>query len=335
MRRSICQIEPSLSYAGEVSTWRFFYTTSVPLPKGTRLKFNLQSSGREIDWETPQTNVKEKDNLLWAELPNGKALAAKLLEAPDSIVPEFEFVLPLPMEEGEVFTICLGSPDASKSKSKQRGSRAQTIVQRRKPFFLYVDPKGKGDYKEPEVFSLDIKGGALHHIKIVAPSIVARNKRFDVILRFEDEYGNLTNHAEEGTLVELSYEHLRENLSWKLFVPETGFLSLPNLYFNEPGIYKIQLHNLKNGQKFYSYPIKCFPEQDKSLFWGLLHGESERVDSVENIESCLRHLRDEKFLQFFSSSPFESSEEISNEEWKKVSHHIVEFNEDDRFTSFL
>ena len=32
---------------------------------------------------------------------------------------------------------------------------------------------------------------------------------------------------------------------WKLFIPETGFITLPNLYFNEPGVYKIQLKNLK------------------------------------------------------------------------------------------
>ena len=43
------------------------------------------------------------------------------------------------------------------------------------------------------------------------------------------------------TLVELSYENFRENLTWKLFVPETGFISLPNLYFNEAGIYTIRL----------------------------------------------------------------------------------------------
>ena len=208
-------------------------------------------------------------------------------------------------------------------------------MQRRKSFQLFIDVKGKGDYKDPELFTLDVKGHTLHSIRVVAPSLVGRNKRFDVILRFEDQYGNLTNNAPEGTLIELTYEHLRENLSWKLFVPETGFLNLPNLYFNEPGIYRIQLQNLQTKEKFHSYPIKCFPELDRSLFWGLLHGESDRVDSAENIEACLRHIRDEKSLQFFSVSPFEHVEETSNDIWKSISSYVAEFNEEGRFNTFL
>src|SRR6202035_2352412 len=122
---------------------------------------------------------------------------------------------------------------------------AQTYVQRRRPFYLYVDPTGKGHYQEPEVFTMDIRGGDLKLIRILTPSFVTRNKRFDVIVRFEDEFGNLTSTAPDDTLIELSHEHLRENLNWKLFVPETGFITLPNLYFNEPGVYTITLRNSK------------------------------------------------------------------------------------------
>ncbi len=335
MRRPICHIEPSVSYAGEVSNWKFIYTTSINLPKGTRIKFDLQSKGRVLDWQIPDTNLKGKGNLIWAVLPNEKIIAAKALTSKENIVPDFEFILPSEIKAGEAFTICLGTPEIDKAHEEGYGTKAQMLVQRRKRFQLFIDPKGKGDYKEPEVFTIDIKGNKLHVIQVIAPSIVNKNKRFDMMLRFEDAFGNLTNNAPEGTLIELTYEHLRENLSWKLFIPETGFLSLPNLYFNEPGIYRIQLQNLKTEDKFYSYPIKCFADQDKSLFWGLLHGESDRVDSEENIEACLRHIRDEKSLQFFSSSSFESAEETSNEAWKAINMHIAEFNEEGRFATFL
>ncbi len=331
MRRSICVTEPSLAYAGEVATWKFLYTTSTPLPKGTKIKFDLQSKGRKTDWEVPQTNPKEKTQLIWGILPDGKTIPAKALSSSENLVPDFEFALPSEIKTGEVFTICMGNANGD----SEKGIRSQTLVQRRRPFHLFIDPKGKGDYKDPEVFNMDVRGNILHTIRIVAPSVVCKNKRFDLILRFEDQYGNLTNYAPEGTLIELTYEHLRENLSWKLFIPETGFLSLPNLYFNEPGVYKIQLENLQTKEKFYSHPIKCFLEQEKSLFWGLLHGESDRSDSGESIESCLRHIRDEKSLQFFSTSSFESAEETSNEVWKSVHTHIAEFNEENRFVTFL
>lgn len=331
MRRSICQCEPSFALAGQVSTWKFSYTTSINLPKGTRLKFDLLSKGSSIDWQKPEVNVKEKHNVVWGELPNHKTVSATYSQDETTFSDCFEFVLPSDIKAGETFLIFMGSTD----KSKEGGTRCQTFVQRRKPFHLYIDTKGKGDFRDPEIFTMDIRGNRLHDIKIVAPSLVGKNKRFDVIVRFEDEFGNLTSLAPEGTLIELSYENLRENLNWKLFVPETGFINLPNLYFNEVGLYKIQLLNSNTGEKFFSSPIRCFADQETSIYWGLFHGESEKFDSGENIESCLRYFRDEKSLNFFASSHFESAEETSNEEWKAVSQHIAELNEEHRFTTFL
>lgn len=335
MRRSICYCDPNIAQAGELNTWKFIYTLSAPLPKGTKLKFDLQSKGREIDWQIPNVNLKKNGSgFVYAQIGKGKILQALEVEVSDSFTPQYEFTLPNPLETGESFTVILG-PKEGENQKNSGFVRAQTVAQRRKQFFLYVDPSGKGHYDDPEVFSMDVKGSELANIRILTPSFVAKNKRFDVIARFEDQFGNLTNEAPEDTLIELSHEHLRENLNWKLFVPETGFITLPNLYFNEEGIYTIQLRNFKTNQIFKSFPIKCFVENNRHLFWGLLHGESERFDSTENIENCLRHFRDDKAFNFFGSSPFENTEETSNDTWKLVSQNIAEFDEDDRFSTFL
>jgi hypothetical protein len=334
MRRSICYCEPSYALAGETRTWKFIYTPSIALPKGTWLKFDLQSKGREIDWQIPSVNLKKSGPVIYIQLSNGKILPATEIEVPESFVPQYEFVLPTTVEAGDPITIILGAKEGESSK-KGSDLRAQTTSQRRRPFLLSIDPSGKGHYDEPEVFTMDIRGGELANIRILTPSFVAKNKRFDVIVRFEDQFGNLTNHAPEDTLIELSHEHLRENLNWKLFVPETGFISLPNLYFNEAGVYTIQLVNSKTKKVFRSAPIRCFPDNNRHLFWGLLHGESERFDSTENIESCLRHFRDDKAFNFYSVSPFESQEETSNDTWKSIVQNIADFDEDERFTTFL
>jgi len=335
MRRSICYCEPNLALAGELSTWKFSYTTATSLPKGTKLKFDLLSRGREIDWEVPIVNLKEKKNLVWAETPEGKILNAKELSKNEFSASSFEFVLPSEIKAGDTLSFFIGTSEKNKEENRKKGNRAQTSIQRRRPFYLYIDPKGKGDYRDPEIFTIDVRGNVLRNIRIIAPSLVGKNKRFDVIIRFEDIFGNLTNNAPEGTLVEVSYEHLRENLNWKLFVPETGFINVPNLYFNEPGIYKIQLRNLKTNETYFSSPIKCFAEVDKSIYWGLLHGESEKIDSLENIEACLRHFRDERNGQFYAVSPFESAEETPNDIWKIICAQVAEFNEDYRFITLL
>ncbi len=335
MRRSICLCQPTFALAGATNTWSFTYSPSTDLPKGTKLKFDLLSKGRPIDWEVPDANSKKKKNIIWGKSSKGKVIFPEEVMKEGAYSPYFEFTLPYEIKADDDFTIFMGSQDNKQSNREKNGNRAQTVVQRRKPCHLFVDPKGKRDYRDPEMFTIDIRGNVLKNIRIIAPSLVNKNKRFDVVVRFEDEFGNLTNNAPEDTLIELSHEHLRENLSWKLFVPETGFLSLPNIYFNEAGIYKIQLFNPTTKETFYSSPIYCTEESEKGIYWGLLHGESERFDSYDNIESCLRHFRDEKALQFFSTSPFENSEETSSDDWKRIQHQISEFNEDMRFTTLL
>lgn len=335
MRRAICYCEPAYAVAGAAGTWKFIYTPSSNLPKGTKLKFDLQSKGREIDWEIPGTNLKKDAAVIYAVMGKGKILEAREIEVPDSFVPQYEFILPQALEAGTDFTIVLG-PRPGEGKKAGGQVHAQAIAQRRRPFLLSVDTSGKGHYKEePESFTMDVRGGELSNIRVLTPSFVTKNKRFDVVVRFEDEFGNLTNNAPEDTLISLSYEHLRENLNWKLFVPETGFISLPNLYFNESGVYTIQLNNNMIKKPFRSPPIKCFADAAKHIFWGLLHGESDRFDSTENIEHCLRHIRDDKAYNFFGTSSFESLEETSSEMWKLVAQTVSEFNEEDRFTAFL
>lgn len=331
MRRSICYCEPSTALAGEVNNWHFIFTPSADLPKGTKLKFDLQSKGREIDWEIPSSNLKKAGNVIYGSMPKFKTIQAKEVDGDNEFVPAFEFILPAKLAAGETFTIVVGGTKSP----KQNGNRAQHSSQRRRSFFLYVDATGKGRYDDPEVFSLDVKGNDLDSIRVLVPSFVTRNKRFDVIVRFEDEFGNLTSRAPADTLVELSHEHLRENLSWKLFIPETGFIALPNLYFNEPGVYTIQLLNTKTKEVFRSSPIRCFAENPKHLFWGVLHGESERIDSTENIESCLRHFRDDRAANFYVSSPFENQDETTNDIWKLVTQNIAEFDEADRFSALV
>ncbi|HEV7736487.1 MAG TPA: DUF3604 domain-containing protein, partial [Chlamydiales bacterium] len=63
MRRSICVCEPNHAYAGDTATWKFVYTTANNLPKGAKLRFDLNSLGRPIDWQIPHTNLKEKSNI--------------------------------------------------------------------------------------------------------------------------------------------------------------------------------------------------------------------------------------------------------------------------------
>ncbi len=329
MRRSVCYINPSVARAGQISTWHFLYSSANFLPEGAKLKFDLGIQDKPTSWEAPSVDLSQPNNVIYLETPQGEIIPAQRV-ASKEFSSQYEFTLTEKVEIGETLTIILG-PSPYHTQTDEAGNGAQLFTQRRKHFYLYVDPTGKGNYQDPDIFSIDIRGNVLKNIRIFTPSYVVKNKRFDITVRFEDEFGNLTNFSPESTRIELSYEHLRENLSWQLFIPETGFVILPNLYFNEPGIYRIQLKNLLTNEVFVSAPIRCFADVAPNLMWGLLHGESEKVDSEENIETCLRYFRDDCSLQFFATSPFETQENTSSDLYKLTNQMIADFNEEDRF----
>jgi len=332
MRRSICISEPSVALAGSSKTWHFAFISATNLPAKTVLRFDLLSNGEEGDWQLPDTNIRVKSNLIWLTLPNSKNVQAKKVQSENNST-QYEFILPIAVNSGEKLIFHLGTP--SENPTEAEGNSAQTYNQRRRAFHLYIDPKGKGDFKDPEIFYIDVRGNKLKNIRIIAPSVVFKNNRFDIIIRFEDLYGNLTNNAEEGTLIELTYDQLRENLNWKLFVPETGFLNLPNLYFNEEGTYRLKLKNLNSKEEFISPPIKCFLKEQNQMFWGQLHGESKRHNTLDDIETALRHFRDHHAFQFFATSPNEDDKSASDDQWKLISNQVAEFNEEERFVTML
>lgn len=334
MRRSISLCEPATCLAGQMLTWKFHHTPATTLPKGAKLRFDLASRGRDIDWQLPRIDLSKKaTDVIYLEMPGGEIVAAK--EAKQTTSPSFDFTLPKEVKAGSTLTIVMGGYAPNGKELPDGEIAAQSYTQRRRTFNLYIDPKGKNNFDDSEEFHLDIKGNLLDNIRVLTPAFVTRGKRFDVTIRFEDQFGNLTGFAPEDTLIELSYENLRENLNWKLFVPETGFITLPNLYFNEPGTYRIQLRNLQNNHVSFSAPIRCYAEEASQLLWGSLHSESEKVDTLEEPESSLRHFRDEACFNFYGTSVASTDENLTADSWKSLSNQVAEFNEEDRFGAFL
>ena len=324
MRKAICYSDPSTAIAGSECCWSFVYIPSEKISKGSLLKFDILSSGRGSDWVIPKSSGSD-DSEVWIQKDSDGRMLPMIKK--DS---NFEIELPYDVESGDRITIFIGAMADGELKAT---NRTQTYIQRKRPFNLFVEC-GK-DIQE-ENFSIDVKGAPLFSINVVIPSTVGKGKRFDVVVRFEDQFGNLTNNAPEDTMLSVKFLNVPTSMDWKLFLPDSGFIKLPNLYFNEPGIYKLELTNLKDGSKFYSDPIKCYNSIKHDLLWGLLHGESDENKSHKGVEESLRHFRDSNSFNFYSMSPFsEDVLNITEADWNDTCLHIDEFCEDDRFISFF
>lgn len=128
MRRSICFTEPKFVYAGQKTTIKFIYSPANNLPKGSRLKFDPLSKGREIDWEIPQPLNKSSHCHIWLTTPQGTVVAAKAIQGKSKICPQFEFIMPHEIKAGDEVVIHMGQEHSND------GCRAQLHVQRRRPF---------------------------------------------------------------------------------------------------------------------------------------------------------------------------------------------------------
>ncbi len=332
MRRSIMSEDFGSCLAGEIGCWKFSICASFPLQKGTLIRFDLGSTGQSYEWEIPQTNTAKKNSIFG--LINGTTVVkAKLAQQGKGPCSVFEFVLPKNLSTGQQFQIVIGgSPD--NLNTKDGTNRAQTFTQRRRVFLIYIE-HAQSSLKEQEKIAVDVLGNVLETIRVLSPSCVGKGKRFDVVVKFEDQFGNPTSNAPPETLISLSYENLRDNLQWRLFVHETGFVTLPNLYLNEVGVYRIRLKNELNGRSFVSAPIRCFNEETL-LFWGQIRGESPRTRTIETPEMYMRQFRDDLGLNFVAIPPLpflsEGAPTVCN---KALVQAVEDFNEEDRFVTFF
>lgn len=330
--RAVTYTDPKSVLAGARASYRFLFIPDIPLPPKSILRFDMLHRNTPLDFEIPNFSLKEEKNSIWLLLSDGKMIEAKQKKDHQGH-PVFDFVLQKGVEAGEKLMIVVGSKSADHP--NDYGTTAPLLAMRKRPLHLYIDPKGKGEFlNDPYLFYIDVKGADLSRIQILAPSLVSRNQRFDVIARFEDIYGNLTSKAPEQTMIEFSHDRLRENLKILLFIPESGFSIIPNLYLNETGVYRLSFRNTLTGEITYSHPIICEEKSDYQAFFGKFYASLTPSD-IETAESTFRKARDVQGWNFFSISPDEQEHKTSNELWKEISSYTMEFNEEERFITFL
>lgn len=322
MTRAQCITDSKPFIAGVPSPLNLTYISETALPKGTMIKICLES--RRIPFGFSATG---KAQLVLAD--------SRVSAEKTSSDTELFFKLPKGVEEAEPITIQIAEVTPP------------IYTQRRYPVLIFVDPKGKNSFKEidPEAFFIDVKGGPLAKISIRTHAIVvARNERFDIFVRYEDQFGNLTSVAPDDTRIQIAHHNPRKDtLSWQLFVSETGVTPIYQLYFSEIGNYSYELTIVGTNKTFKSDPIKCLPAPPYHYYAGLLSGDPAKPGAKLTVESIFRYFRDELCHHFYALSPFESQlssnledvEPIVFESWKQIEASTAAHNEDTRFSAFL
>ena len=201
------------------------------------------------------------------------------------------------------------------------GTRTQTFVDKRRYFWVSIDPEGEGDFTTLEDSPyLVFVGGPVSRLVAVAPSQIVKGRPFGLLLKAEDEWGNPSSHY-AGTVEVQSFKHT--------FSESDGGVHLfEGCVCREAGVHRIEVKDADGGLTALSNPIKCLQEPEKrSLYWGEAHGG--QVENASKIPDFFRYARDISGLDFVGFQ--RNDHDMSSDDYRLQQQSEIDFLEEGCF----
>ena len=192
-RIDITHAQPPFAIAGETSTWRLPFVLSRDVPGGCTLKLQIAGGRNNKGWfdcKAPATELADGSPL---DVAPGETDGTYLLSIPAA-----------GLQRGEAVTVILA------------GCEAPRVRQLNKFFVLHTTPPEGTAQLIPQwaggavwaegsdsgivaVCTMHVLGGKLDHLRVYVPSCTVPGEELSVLIRPEDQFGNLS-HERPGAL---------------------------------------------------------------------------------------------------------------------------------------
>ncbi|MCL4426545.1 MAG: DUF3604 domain-containing protein, partial [Firmicutes bacterium] len=317
--------------AGSYGTWKITYTVGrYGIDNGGRLKVAMRLAS---DWGVPQTTDPAADNYFTVST-TGEAKIEARYDPRGHFRPWFKtMVLQVydgSLKEGDRLVITYGDRSGG-----SRGARAQTFVEERFEFRVLVESFETGVFVHiPTSPVVRIVSGPPHRLLVLSPSQVTAGTPFSVTVKAEDPWGNPA-HSYSGR-VELTEVRNGERLGPEHTFREldAGVRRIEGAVLNEPGLYQLRVRDAVNGFETLSNPIQVFSQAPAfHLFWGDIHGQTDKTVGTGSVEEYFRFARDAAALDFASHNG--NDFQITGGHWREIQDKVKEFHVPRRFVTFL
>lgn len=205
--------------------------------------------------------------------------------------------------------------------------RQQTFCEKTFEFKILVDPFATGKYvelpKSPEIAILPSEPAMLI---ILAPTIATTGKKFNVLIKLEDIWGNPCVNRNGFFVIE-------QNAALKINKTKIAFSN---------GCVKIKIrsceetltyiHAKYKELKTFSNPIIIKKNLLRCNYWADLHAQSEETIGTNNILDYFKFARDLGFLDVISHQG--NDFQITKKDWIKINQTTKMFNKENRFITF-
>lgn len=207
------------------------------------------------------------------------------------------------------------------------GYRIQTFTESEHIFKILVDSAGSGVfYPLVQSPTIQVTGGYIDRLELVAPSKTTCTIPFPVIIRALDSWGNIAErHSGE---VEIEVEGERKSVYMK-----KGMARLDSICLKKEGIFTLIGQDVHKDITGFSNPIHCSTEPQLNIYWGDLHGQTKQTVGTGSLDEYFSFARDKAMMDFCSwqGNDFQVTDSL----WKEVRKSVEIYHEPGSFITFL
>jgi len=330
-RATITPADPVV--AGQLGTWTITYEVGAyGYDEFARLKI---ASRFASDWGPPQSTKPAEANYATVRLESRcpTTVAALSWEPRGYIRPWFKCLV-VSIRDGSLYPgdkihVTIGDRSGAGP-----GSRAQTFRERGCEFRVLVDPFGTELYSvlEPSP-QLDIVGGVIHRLVVVAPTTVRSGQAFDALVKAEDVWGNPCERfaGEVALAVEgAPIEGLPGAVTFRS--GDLAVATLPDLRIAVAAA-ETRITAAHGETHAQSNVIRALSPGEPKTWWGDLHGQTRATVGTGTIEEYFTFGREVALLDMMCHQA--NDFQVTDDEWMSLRREIDRFHEDGRCVIFI
>ncbi len=192
---------------------------------------------------------------------------------------------------------------------------------------IYVD-LGDGNLLTPHWPSLQVLGGELAGLRVLAPSVVAVGEPFTLTVRSEDHNLNRARGALPAYEVRLD-----DQVVANVAAGGEALAVVPDLRLAQPGTYRFTVRDAAGRMTATSNPVWALASPEWRVFWGEMHGHTDFAEGQGSPDAFFRYAREDSRLDFATLT--EHDFWTDDAEWAAMKELTRRSTEDGRLIAFL
>jgi len=228
-----------------------------------------------------------------------------------------------------------GFPANTKIEITITNTLVQSIIEEQKKIEIFIETPDNKQKLFPNSPELTVVNEEFDHATLISPSTVCTKKSFSLLIRLEDRFSNLVKNYNDKFDLYLKDENNNIAFRKELISNENnpGLLRLDDIIIPDQGIYHFEISN--NKQVYQSNTIICRESnQGKNLFWGYIHGHTNKSDGIIDPENYFINLKNAG-LDFGTTTEHDHSWETNDDDFEDIKQITRKHHEEGKFITLF